>query len=158
MQYVILTAAAYVLLAVESTLADGRGAFAWLLLPWLAVTLSARPSVVAAFVYGLMLDCLSNGHPGVFAGITVLAVAGLRYIIQDWALTTGPRVALTCGTVSLLASLAVQSVHLWLGSGTIELQLVVDTALPCGMGAIAIATLVTLARSIGLRSSAQSHA
>jgi len=157
MHHVALSIAAYVLLAVESTLADGRGTFAWLLLPWLAVTLKPKHSVIAAFAYGLLLDCLSNGHPGIFVTVTVLATGGLRCLIQQSALSTGPRIALTCFTSSLIASLAVQAALLGLQSRPIELQLLTDTALPCSVGAVALACTVTILRRVRLQPTTQPH-
>ncbi len=157
MHHVTLSIAAYALLAVESTLADGRGAFAWLLLPWLAVTLKPNHSVVAAFAYGLLLDCLSNGHPGIFVAVTVLATGSLRCLIQKSALSTGPRIALTCFTSSLISSLAVQAALLGLQSQPIELQLVVDTAIPGSVGAVALACTVAILRHVRPQPMTQPH-
>lgn len=158
MPIISLSIAAYVLLVVESTLADGRGAFAWLLLPWLVIALSPGRSVVAAFAYGLMLDCLSSGPPGIFVAVTVLATSGLRYVVQDSALSTGPRIALTCFTSSLLVSLATQTILCWLQSRPIDLQLVADTAVPCSIGAIALATTVTVLRQVSASEAGTKHA
>lgn len=158
MQYIILTIAAYALLAVETTLADGRGTFAWLLLPWLAVTLKPTPSIVAAFVFGLLLDCLSNGHPGVFVAVTVLATAGLRLAIRESALSTAPRIALTSFACSLALSLVVQSIMAWIQSQPIDLDLVAATALPSAIGAVVFAVTVAAFRCLSHRGSAESVA
>lgn len=157
MQYIVLTIAAYTLLAVETTLADGRGAFAWLLLPWLAVTLKPAPSIVAAFVFGLLLDCLSNGHPGVFVAVAVLATAGLRLAIHESALSTAPRVALTSFACSFVLSLLVQSIMAWIQSQPVDLDLVTANALPSVIGAVAVAVIVSALRSLNLHRSAEAQ-
>lgn len=156
MQYVILTVAAYTLLAVESTLTDGRGTFAWLLLPWIAVTLKPAPSIAAAFVYGLMLDALSNSHPGVFVAASVLATASLRFLIQESALTSGPRIAITCFMCTALMSLIVQSVLCWMHSQPIDGELFQITAIQSAIGAALIAAIVAVARTTASHGAAES--
>ena len=156
MQYVILTVAAYALLAVESTLTDGRGTFAWLLLPWIAVTLKPAPSIVAAFIYGLLLDALSSSHPGVFVAASVLATASLRVLIQESALSSGPRIVITGFACAALMSLLVQSILCWMQSQPIDGELVTITAIQSAIGATLIAAGVTVIRTTLRQRSAKS--
>ena len=156
MQYVILTVAAYALLAVESTLTGGRGTFAWLLLPWVVVTLKPAPSIAAAFIYGLLLDSLSNSHPGVFVAAAVLATACLRFLIQESALSSGPRIAITGFASAALLSLMIQSILCWMQSQPIDGELVTITAIQSAIGATLIAAGVTVIRTTLRQRSAKS--
>lgn len=156
MQYVGLLISGYVLLAIESTLADGYGTVAWLLLPWLAVTLKPAPSIIAAGIYGLLLDCLSAGHPGVLVAPTVLATAGLRCMIQESSLSTGPRIAITSFMSALIMSSIIQFGLNWQDTGSIAVPAIAQTAASCGIGAISAAVLVSAARVPGLQRAAHS--
>jgi hypothetical protein len=111
-RYFALLAAAYGLLAIESSqvsaagLFTPHGSFVWMLLPWLATLPNSKHAVLAAAMYGLMLDALSNHHPGLLMASTIVATCVLQRVITSAALETLPRVfvvSFACG--SLMAML-----------------------------------------------------
>lgn len=88
---------AWLLVSVESTLRQSAigtpyGSFVWLLLPWLAVVQPASGGLVAAGVYGFLLDCLGSHHPGVMFGLTVISVFTLQRLMPRNGLTSSPRI------------------------------------------------------------------
>lgn len=112
-RYIVLLLAAYGLLAVESALppdfalATPHGSFLWMLLPWLATLPSPNSAIIAAAGYGLMLDALTNHHPGLLIAVTIVAVSVMRWGITETALETSPRVFIVsflCSTVLAMLS------------------------------------------------------
>lgn len=105
-RYVTLLIAAYSLTAIETSLqaetglVTPYGSFVWMLLPWLATLPSSSTSIFAAAFYGLMIDAVSNHHPGLLIAATIIAVCILQKKIAPKSLESAPRVfvvSMACG-------------------------------------------------------------
>ena len=153
-RYLTLSAAAYALLAVESALRTESelvtpyGSFVWLLLPWLAMLPSSGAGVLAAAVYGLMLDSLSGHHPGLMLAVTVLSTAVLQRTLPDSSLETAPRVFLVSFVCATLMAMLVATASLLVGSGSIDpVQLVTSIAVSSAAAAVTATVVVAAAHA-----------
>ena len=112
-RYFTLLFAAYGLVVIETSLRSESGlvtpygSFVWMLLPWLATHPSRSASVVAAAIYGLMIDAVSNHPPGLLIAATIVVTSVLQKVITPKSLETPSRIFVVnfvCGC--LMAMLA----------------------------------------------------
>ncbi len=102
MKLIALVMAAYLSLALESTLlpeltgSSRFGVLQWVVLPFAALMLSRPTAVVFAAIYGLAMDALGGGRLGVCLILSVLGVLALQRLSAPSALSSlGRTVALT---------------------------------------------------------------
>lgn len=153
-RYIALLAAAYGLLAIESSQASAaglftpHGSFVWMLLPWLATLPNATHAVLSAAIYGLMLDAFSNHHPGLLMAATIAATCVLQRVIASKSLETSPRVfivSFVCGC--LMAMLVATCSILAGGSSTSPAELAGSIAASSAFAAVVMTVVVGVFRS-----------
>ena len=124
-RYAPLPIAAYVLIAIETSLQTETGlvtpygSFVWMLLPWLA-TLPSSGSIFASAFYGLMIDAVSNHHPGLLIAATVIAVCIMQRMITPKSLESSPRVFLVSMLSGCLLAMLVATCSLLTASSPVD--------------------------------------
>ena len=124
-RYIGILIAAYALVVVESSLQTETGlvtpygSFVWMLLPWLAAQPSRSASILAAAFYGLMIDAVSNHHPGLLIAATILAVCILQRMITPKSLESSPRVFLASAACGCLLAMLVATCSLLTSSSPV---------------------------------------
>jgi len=153
-RYLALLAAAYCLLAIESSqvsaagLFTPHGSFVWMLLPWLATLPNSKHAVLAAAIYGLMLDAISSHHPGLLMAVTIVTTCVLQRVITSAAVETSPRVfivSFACGC--LMAMLVATSSILVGGSSSSPIELAGSIAASSAFAAVVTTVVVGVFRS-----------
>lgn len=164
MKLIALIVAAYLSLALESTLlpeltgSSRFGVLQWAVLPFAALMLSRSTAVVFAAVYGLAMDALGGGRLGVCLILSVLGVLALQRLSTPSALSSlGRSVALTLvSSVGLSMSLfAVESLlHLRESEAMRAItpeMLVTQLLLTASAGAVVAGLVSTPVRLIGMK-------
>lgn len=156
MRYLTLLIAAYGLLAIETSLQTETGlvtpfgSFVWMLLPWLATLPSPATSILAAASYGLMIDAVSNHHPGLLIALTIICVCVLQRLITPKVLESSLRVFLTCLTCGCLMAMLVATASMLTGSSEVIPSALVSSIVISSVIAALFSTIgVTLVRACG---------
>lgn len=152
-RYVTLLIAAYLLIAIETSLQTETGlvtpygSFVWMLLPWLATLPSPSASIFASAFYGLMIDAVSNHHPGLLIGATVIAVCIMQRMITSKSLESSPRVLLVSIVSGCLLAMLVATCSLLTASSPVNPSALLTSI---AISLIVAATVSTLA-SVAIR-------
>lgn len=150
-RYVTLLIAAYVLIAIETSLQTETGfvtpygSFVWMLLPWLATLPSSSASIFASAFYGLMIDAVSNHHPGVLIAATIIAVCVLQRMITPKSLESSPRVFLVSMVSGCLLAMLVATYSLLTASAPVDPAALLTTI---AISLIVAATVSTLSSAV----------
>ena len=148
-----LLIAAYALVIVETSLqtetglVTSYGSFVWMLLPWLATLPSRSASIVTAAFYGLMIDSVSNHHPGLMITATILSTCILQRVITPKSLETTLRVfvvSFACGC--LMAMLVATCSTIAASSSVNPTELLSGIAISSGFAAFLATSIVTVVR------------
>ena len=149
-----LLIAAYALVVVETSLQTETGlvtpcgSFVWMLLPWLATQPSRSASILAAAFYGLLIDSVSNHHPGLMIAATILATCILQRIITQKFLETGPRVFVVSFGCACLMAMLVATFSIIAGvSVTSPIELLTGVATSSAFAALSATFVVTAFRA-----------
>jgi hypothetical protein len=149
-----LLIAAYALVVVETSLQTETGlvtpcgSFVWMLLPWLATQPSRSASILAAAFYGLLIDSVSNHHPGLMIAATILATCILQRIITQKFLETGPRVFVVSFGCACLMAMLVATFSIIAGvSVTSPIELLTGVATSSAFAALSATFVVTVFRA-----------
>ncbi|NQV27468.1 MAG: hypothetical protein HQ518_24220 [Rhodopirellula sp.] len=153
-RYFTLLAAAYGLLAIETTLPTGTGlvtpygSFVWMLLPWLATLPSPSASIVAAAAYGLMIDAFSNLHPGLLIAGTIASTGVLQRIISPKSLETPLKIFVVSVACGILMAMLVATCSMATRPAPVAPSFLASSILTSTL----IATLLTTLTVVTLRS------
>jgi hypothetical protein len=122
-----LASAAYFTMICETVLAPElsfkapAACWVWLMLPWIAVTVSGARGIALAAFYGLCVDCLADGMLGPSICLSVLSVSVMQRCVSEKSLQSAMSVGLwtfiCCSVLSGILS-AIQ-----LSAGLIELPI-----------------------------------
>ena len=155
-RYATLIIAAYSLIAIETALQTETGlvtpygSFVWMLLPWLATRPSPSASIFAGAFYGLMIDSVSNHHPGLLIASTIIAVCILQRMITPKSLESTPRVFLVSTACGCLLAMLVATSSLLTASSPVDPSALLTSIAISSMVAATLSTLVTtLIRNCG---------
>lgn len=125
-RHIGLAIAAYALVVVETSLQTETGlvtpfgSFVWMLLPWLATQSSRSASILAAAFYGLMIDSVSNHHPGLMIAATILSACMLQRVIAPKLLETSLRVFVVSFACGCLMAMLVATCSIIAGSSIVN--------------------------------------
>jgi hypothetical protein len=150
-RYLTLLIAAYGLIAIETSLqtetglVSPYGSFVWMLLPWLATVPSPSSSIVAAALYGLMIDAVSNHHPGLLIAATIIAVCILQRMITPKSLESLPRVFLVSTACGCLLAMLVATCSLLTTSSPVNPSVLLTSI---AISSIIAATFSTLCSAV----------
>lgn len=149
-----LLVAAYWLVAIETTLqletglVTPYGSFVWMLLPWLATLPTPSTSILAAALYGLLIDACSNHHPGLMIAVTLASSCVLQRVLTEKSLSTPLRLLMVSFVCGCLMSMFVATCSLLVGGSASAPGELVRLIVTSSGGA---AVLVTSA-ALGIRS------
>jgi len=155
-RYIGLLVAAYALVVVETSLQTETGlvtpygSFVWMLLPWLATLPSPSHSIIAAAFYGLMIDAVSNHHPGLMIAATILSTCILQRVITPKSLETTLRVFVVSFACACLMAMLVATVSMLTTSSSVTLSTLAGSIVMSSIIAATFSTLTaTLLRNCG---------
>ncbi len=153
-RYVTLLIAAYALIAIETSLQTESGlvtpygSFVWMLLPWLATLPSPSASIIASAFYGLMIDAVSNHHPGMLIVATIIAVCILQRMITPKSLESARRIFFVSMVSGCLLAMLVATCSLLTASSPVDPSVLLTSI---AISLIVAATVSTLS-SVVIRS------
>jgi hypothetical protein len=149
MKYLLIAVSGWLLLALESALAapaGSPGTFVWLLIPWLAVELRGAAGILSGVVLGVFIDGLSGLHPGAGVAVSVLAVTGLQFVLDDESLSSPVRVCIVSLLTSLALGMLFQTIGVLFGSAPVSTR---AALMPVVFGAAAGAGVSASIVSVG---------
>jgi cell shape-determining protein MreD len=167
-RYVTLLIAAYGLIAIETSLQTETGfvtpygSFVWMLLPWLATLSSPSASIFTAALYGLMIDAVSNHHPGLLIAATIIAVCILQRMITPKSLKSAPRVFFVSTACGCLLAMLVATCSLLTASSPVNpsallTSIVISTTLAAAFSTLVAATIRSCGTVLTLNQSQSQH-
>lgn len=152
-RYIGLFIATYILVVVETSLQTETGlvtpygSFVWMLLPWLATQSSPSASILAAACYGLMIDSISNHHPGLMIAATILATCILQRVLAQKSLETSPRVFVVSFACTCLMAMLVATCSIIAGTSfTNPIELLTSIVISSAFAALSATSVVTVFR------------
>lgn len=153
-RYIGLLIAAYALVVVETSLqtetglATPYGSFVWMLLPWLATQPSRSASILAAAFYGLMIDSVSNHHPGLMIAATILSACMLQRVITPKSLETSMRVFVVSFACGCLMAMLVATCSVITSSSSVNpAELLSGIAISSAFAALLATSVVAVCRT-----------
>lgn len=154
-RYIGLLTAAYTLVVIETSLQTETGlvtpygSFVWVLLPWLATQSSPSASILAAAFYGLLIDSVSNYHPGLMIAATILATCILQRVLTQKSLDTSPRVFVVSFACACLMAMLVATCSIIAGASfTNPIELLTGIAISSAFATLSTTFVVTVCRTI----------